>query len=49
MTTSKRVARVAGKMLEHPKSTKKEKEVAGSDLAQARPDGRRGRPAKRRK
>jgi hypothetical protein len=45
MTTSNRVARVAGRMLEDPASTKKQKEVAASDLAQAR-HRRRGRRAR---
>lgn len=33
MTTSKKVAHDASKMLRNPKSTKKEKEIAASDLA----------------
>jgi hypothetical protein len=36
MTTGKKVASDAAKMLRDPKSTKKEKELAGSDLAQAK-------------
>jgi hypothetical protein len=35
--TSPRVAKEASKILRDPKSTKIEKSVAGSDLAQARP------------
>lgn len=35
MTTGKKPASDAGKILSNPKSTKKEKEVAASDLAQA--------------
>lgn len=35
MTTGKKVASDAAKMLRDPKSTKKEKEMAASDLAQA--------------
>ena len=36
MTTGKKVASDAAKTLRDPKSTKKEKELAGSDLAQAK-------------
>jgi hypothetical protein len=36
MTTGKKVASGAGKVLSNPKSTKKEKEIAASDLAQAK-------------
>ena len=36
MTTGKKVASDAAKALRDPKSTKKEKELAGSDLAQAK-------------
>jgi hypothetical protein len=36
MTTGKKVASDAAKMLRDPKATKKEKELAGSDLAQAK-------------
>ena len=36
MTTGKKAASDAGKILSDPKSTKKEKEVAASDLAQRR-------------
>jgi hypothetical protein len=36
MTTGKKAASDAGKILRDPKSTKKEKEVAASDLAQRR-------------
>jgi len=37
MTTGKKAASDAGKMLRDPKSTKKEKEIAASDLAQRKP------------
>ncbi len=36
MTTGKKAASDAGKILANPKSTKKEKEIAASDLAQAK-------------
>ena len=36
MATSKKDASLAGKQLSNPKSTKVERSVAGSDLAQAR-------------
>lgn len=36
MTTGKKAASDAGKILSNPKSAKKEKEVAASDLAQAK-------------
>jgi hypothetical protein len=36
MTTGKKPASDAGKILSNPKSTPKEKEVAASDLAQRR-------------
>jgi hypothetical protein len=36
MTTGKKPASDAGKILSNPKSTPKQKEVAGSDLAQAK-------------
>ncbi len=36
MATGKKVASDAGKVLSNPKSTKKEKELAASDLAQAK-------------
>lgn len=36
MTTGKKAASDAAKILRDPKSTKKEREVAGSDLAQAK-------------
>jgi hypothetical protein len=36
MTTGKKAASDAGKILSNPNSTKKEKEVAASDLAQRR-------------
>jgi hypothetical protein len=35
MTTGKKDASIASKILADPKSTKKEKSVAGSDLSQA--------------
>ena len=35
MTTGKKAASDAGRILSDPKSTKKEKEIAASDLAQA--------------
>ncbi len=35
--TSKKVASIAAKILKDPHSTKREKSVAGSDLAQTRP------------
>ena len=34
--TSKKVATIASKILRNPKSTKDEKKVAGSDLAQTK-------------
>lgn len=42
MTTGKKAASDAGRILSDPKSTKKEKEVAASDLAQ-----RRGTPSRK--
>ncbi len=36
MTTGKKAASDAGKVLSDPNSTKKEKEIAASDLAQAK-------------
>jgi hypothetical protein len=36
MATGKKAASDAGRILSDPKSTKKEKEVAASDLAQAK-------------
>jgi hypothetical protein len=36
MTTGKKAASEAGKMLNNPKPSPKQKEVAGSDLAQAK-------------
>jgi len=36
MTTGKKAASDAGKILSDPRSTKKEKEIAASDLAQAK-------------
>jgi hypothetical protein len=43
MTTGKKPASDAGKILSNPNSTKKEKEVAASDLAQAKrkPSGKK--------
>jgi hypothetical protein len=43
MTTGKKPASDAGKILRNPASTKKEKEVAASDLSQAKkkPTGRK--------
>lgn len=46
MVTSKRVASDAGKTLRNPKSSKREREEAASDLAQAKP--RRAANKKRR-
>jgi hypothetical protein len=42
MTTGKKAASDAGKVLSDPTSTKKEREIAASDLAQAKrhPKGR---------
>jgi hypothetical protein len=37
MSTGKKAASDAAKILRNPNSTKKEKEVAGSDLAQRKP------------
>jgi hypothetical protein len=39
MTTGKKAASDAGKVLSNPKSTKREKEIAASDLAQAKRTG----------
>lgn len=36
MTTGKKAASDAGKILSNPKSTTKQKEIAASDLAQAK-------------
>jgi hypothetical protein len=36
MTTGKKAASDAGKVLSNPKSTAREKEIAASDLAQAK-------------
>lgn len=36
MTTGKKAASDAGKVLSNPKSTPKQKEIAASDLAQAK-------------
>jgi len=41
MTTGKKAASDAGRILRDPKSTKKEREVAASDLAQARRSGKK--------
>lgn len=46
MTTGKKPASDAGKILRDPKSTKKEKEVAASDLAQ-RKNAAAGKPKKK--
>jgi hypothetical protein len=46
MATGKKAASDAGKILRDPKSTKKEKEVAASDLAQ-RKSGPASKPTKR--
>lgn len=43
MTTSKKVASDAGKVLSNPKSTKKEKEIAASALADAARRKKRGK------
>jgi hypothetical protein len=45
MATSKKDASLAGRQLSNPKSTKAERSVAGSDLAQARrgPSGSKGK------
>lgn len=43
MATSKKVASDASKILRSKSSTKKEKEVAASDLAQARRTGKKGK------
>jgi hypothetical protein len=40
VTTGKKAASDAGRILSNPKSTKKEKEVAASDLAQAKRKGK---------
>jgi len=40
MTTGKKPASDAGKILSNPKSTPKQKEVAASDLAQAKHKGK---------
>ena len=40
MTTGKKPASDASKMLRNPKSSPKEKEVAASDLSQAAPRGK---------
>jgi hypothetical protein len=40
MATGKKAASDAGKILRDPKSTAKEKEVAASDLAQAKRTGK---------
>jgi hypothetical protein len=41
MTTSKKVAKKAGKQLKDKKSTPSEKSVAGSDLEQAKKKGKK--------
>lgn len=40
MTTGKKAASDAGKVLSNPNSTKREKEIAASDLAQAKRKGK---------
>jgi hypothetical protein len=40
MTTGKKAASDAGKVLSNPKSTPKQKEIAASDLAQAKQKGK---------
>ena len=47
MTTSKKDASMAGKILSNPKSSKAARSVAASDLAQAKPPQRSapGKPA----
>jgi hypothetical protein len=40
MTTGKKAASDAGKILQNPNSSKKDKEVAASDLAQAKRKGK---------
>jgi hypothetical protein len=47
MTTGKKAASVASKILSNPKSTKKEKEVAASDLAQRKAPPTKSKPKKR--
>ena len=39
MTTSKKDASKAGKLLSNPKTSKGVRSIAGSDLAQAKPKG----------
>jgi hypothetical protein len=46
MTTGKKVASDAGKMLRDKNSTKKEKELAASDLAQRRGANKAGKKKK---
>jgi hypothetical protein len=41
MTTGKKAASDAGKVLSNPKSTPKQKEIAASDLAQAKRPGKK--------
>jgi len=43
MTTGKKPAKEAGKELKNPKSTKAERTVAGSDLAQAKKSAPKGK------
>ena len=43
MTTSKKDASKAAKLLSNPKTTKSVKSVAGSDLAQAKAKGKKTR------
>jgi hypothetical protein len=47
MTTWKKPAHFAGKELSSKSSTKPEKTVAGSDLAQAKPKGKPSGPKKK--
>jgi hypothetical protein len=42
MTTGKKAASDAGKVLSNPNSTKREKEIAASDLAQAKHKPKKG-------
>lgn len=42
MTTGKKAASDAGKVLSNPNSSKREKEIAASDLAQAKRTSKKG-------
>jgi hypothetical protein len=42
MTTGKKAASDAGKVLSNPNSTKREREIAASDLAQAKHKPKKG-------